>query len=78
MISMLCGIVILFFVIAFFLGICFSAVGLVLKLFYFLCIAIPISLFLGSLGIILCCTIIGIPLGIFCLKHAVSWFFSFL
>lgn len=62
------------FVIAF----AFSAVGLLLRILYFLCIALPLSIVLGVLGIILCCTIIGIPLGLACFRGAGSLFFSFI
>lgn len=56
----------------------FSAVGLLLKILYFLCIALPLSILLAVLGVVLCCTIIGIPLGLACFKGAGSLFFSFL
>lgn len=38
--------------------------GVVLKVGYFLCIGLPLALTFGVLGIILCVTIIGIPLGL--------------
>lgn len=62
------------FVIAF----VFSAVGLLLRILYFLCIALPLSIALAVLGIILCCTIIGIPIGLACFRGAGSLFFSFI
>ena len=62
------------FVIAF----VFSAVGLLLRILYFLCIALPLSIALAVLGIILCCTIIGIPTGLACFRGAGSLFFSFI
>lgn len=62
------------FVIAF----VFSAVGLLLRILYFLCIALPLSIVLAVLGIILCCTIIGIPIGLACFRGAGSLFFSFI
>lgn len=60
------------------IALCFSAAGLLLRILYFLCIALPLSLLLGTLGIVLCCTIIGIPLGLSCLRGAGSLFFSFI
>ena len=44
-------------------------IGVITFGFYFL-IKIPLALALFTLGIILCCTIIGIPLGIACFKGA--------
>ena len=66
--------VVIIFIIAF----VFSAAGLLLRILYFLCIALPLSILLGALGIVLCCTIIGIPLGLACFRGAESLFFSFL
>ncbi|MDO5411707.1 MAG: YccF domain-containing protein [Lachnospiraceae bacterium] len=64
----------LLFIVLFF----FSAAGLLLRILYFVCIALPLSIVLGAAGILLCCTIIGIPLGLMCLRGAGSLFFSFL
>ncbi|MGN0293424.1 MAG: YccF domain-containing protein [Lachnospiraceae bacterium] len=68
----------IFAVIIFIIAFVFSAAGLLLRVLYFLCIALPLSVLLGVLGIILCCTIIGIPLGLVCFKGAGSLFFSFI
>ena len=56
----------------------FSAAAPLLRILSFVCIALPFSIVLGVAGILLCCTIIGIPLGLVCLRGAGSMFFSFL
>ncbi|MDY2628128.1 MAG: hypothetical protein SOW08_07415 [Lachnospiraceae bacterium] len=71
-------ILLIFAVIIFIVAFVFSAAGLLLRILYFLCIALPFSILLAVLGVILCCTIIGIPLGLACFKGAGSLFFSFL
>ena len=75
---MILGMLFLIGIVLFGIAFVFSAVGLLLRILYFICIALPISLVLGAVGIVLCCTIIGIPLGLLCLKGAGSMFLSFL
>lgn len=71
-------ILLIFAVMVFIIAFVFSAAGLLLRILYFLCIALPLSILLGVLGIVLCCTIIGIPLGLVCFKGAGALFFSFI
>lgn len=71
------GILFILAIIIFGVAFVFSAVGLLLRILYFICIALPISIVLGIAGILLCCTIIGIPLGLMCLRGAGSMFLSF-
>lgn len=75
---MILGILFVFAAIIFGVAFVFSAVGLLLRILYFICIALPISIVLGVAGILLCCTIIGIPLGMMCLRGAGSMFLSFI
>lgn len=51
--------------------------GIVLKIGYFLCIGLPVAIVLGALGLLLCVTIIGIPLGILLFKLAGGVLFLF-
>ncbi len=44
---------------------------------YFLCIGLPVAIALGVLGLLLCVTIIGIPLGILLFKLAGGVLFLF-
>lgn len=74
---MILGILFILATIIFGVAFVFSAVGLLLRILYFICIALPISIVLGAAGILLCCTIIGIPLGLMCLRGAGSMFLSF-
>lgn len=75
---MFLGMLLIFAMFIFIIAFAFSAAGLLLRILYFVCIALPLSILLGVLGILLCCTIIGIPLGLACLKGAGSLFFSFI
>lgn len=75
---MFLGILLVFALVTFIIAFAFSAVGLLLRILYFVCIALPFSVLLAVAGILLCCTIIGIPLGLACFKGAGSLFFSFI
>lgn len=75
---MILGILLIIGLFIFGVAFVFSAVGLLLRILYFACIALPVSIVLGVVGILLCCTIIGIPLGLMCLRGAGSMFLSFL
>lgn len=75
---MIFGFLLTLAVIFFIVMLCFSAVGLALRVLYFLFIALPLSLLLGVVGVGLCCTLIGIPLGLACFRGAGSLFFSFI
>ncbi len=56
-------------------GICFHLVGGVLKLVLKLVFCLPCALLCGVFGVMLCCTLILIPLGIGCFKMA-GWFLN--
>lgn len=75
---MILGLLLTLALIVFIVGFFFSAAGLLLRILYFVCIALPLSVVMGVAGVLLCCTIIGIPLGLMCLRGAGSMFFSFL
>ncbi len=55
---------ILFFV----LSLCFRIAGGVLKIALKLIFCLPCAIICGALGVVLCCTLILIPLGILCFK----------
>lgn len=59
-------------IVIFIIALCFKLAGGVLKLALKLIIAIPCALVCAVLGILFCCTLILIPLGIACLKTAWS------
>lgn len=63
--------------IAAFLCAAFCIGGIVLRVVYFLCIGLPLAIVLGVLSILLCITIIGIPLGVVLFKLAGSIIFIF-
>ncbi len=46
-----------------FFWLCYRCTALVLKLMYVLCIDIPLAVVLFVVGILLCCTILLIPVG---------------
>lgn len=46
-----------------FFWLCYQCTALVLKLAYVLCIGIPLAVVLFVVGILLCCTILLIPVG---------------
>ena len=52
------------------LGIGFHVIGGVLKLVFKLLICLPCALICAVVGVVLCCTLILIPLGIACFKLA--------
>ena len=52
----------------FFLWIGFKLTGAILTACVWLMIGLPVSMVLLALGLVLCCTIILIPLGIACVK----------
>ena len=56
--------IILLFVLTLLFGIAFKLTGAVLKACLWLTIFLPIGLVLGCLGLVCCCTIIFIPVGI--------------
>ncbi len=58
--------------IIFVVALCFKLAGGVLKLALKLIICIPCALVCAVLGILFCCTLLLIPLGILCLKTAWS------
>ncbi len=50
------------------LGLCFHLVGGVLKLAFKLIFCLPCAVICGLVGVVLCCTLIFIPLGLACFK----------
>ncbi len=68
------GSMLLFFLLLFFLAIWLGIklVGLSLKLIYVVFIGIPLAAACGILGILLCCTVLLIPLGK-AMFHLASW-----
>ena len=38
--------------------------GGLLKLFYIMCIGLPLAVLVGTMGLVLCCTIILMPIGV--------------
>lgn len=52
------------------LGLCFEIIGDLLKIVLKVVIFVPCALVLGVLGIVFCCTLILIPVGIGCFKLA--------
>ena len=52
------------------LGFCFSLAGGILKTVLKLIICLPCALICAVVGVVLCCTLILIPLGIACFKLA--------
>ena len=52
------------------LGFCFNLIGGVLKTVLKLVICLPCALICAVVGVVLCCTLILIPLGIACFKLA--------
>lgn len=50
------------------LGLCFCLAGGILKLAFKLLICLPCAILCGVLGLLFCCTLIFIPLGILCFK----------
>lgn len=52
------------------LSLCFHLVGGVLKLAFKLLICLPCALIMAVVGVVFCCTLILIPLGIGCFKLA--------
>jgi len=56
--------VIALFVLGFVIWLCTKIGGALVKLLFWLCVRLPGSLVLFCLGLALCCTLIGIPLGI--------------
>lgn len=57
-----------FFIVFLVLGLSFHLVGGVLKLVFKLAICLPCAIICGIFGVVLCCTLIFIPLGIACFK----------
>ena len=53
-------------------GLAFGFAGLMLSLVFYVCIKLPFALLMLALGLIFCCTIIGIPLGLACFHAAGS------
>ena len=53
-------------------GLVFGFAGILLSLGFYLCIKLPFSLLMLALGLVLCCTIIGIPLALLCFHAAGS------
>lgn len=49
-------------------GLCFHLVGGILKLAFKLIFCLPCAILCGVVGIVLCCTLICIPLGLACFK----------
>ncbi len=66
------GIMVLFILllVVLILSFCFHLVGGLLKLLYYLVIGLPCALLCFVFGIVLCCTVICIPLGMGCFKLA--------
>lgn len=73
------GGMILFVIILTILVLClsFHLIGGLLKLLFFLVIGLPAMILLGITGVLLCCTVILIPLGIGCFKLMGLLFFPF-
>ncbi|MCQ2516327.1 MAG: hypothetical protein MJ094_05640 [Saccharofermentans sp.] len=55
---------IIIFVLGFVIWLCTKIGGALIKTLFWLCVRLPSSLVLFSLGVALCCTLIGIPLGL--------------
>lgn len=52
------------------LGFCFHLVGSILKLVLKLAICLPCAILCAAVGVIFCCTLLLIPLGLACFKLA--------
>lgn len=52
------------------LGLCFHIAGGVIKLMFKLIFCLPCAIICAAVGIVLCCTLILIPVGIGCFKLA--------
>ena len=65
LIAVIIGVLILF-------GIALKLTGAFLKAVLWLCVKLPIGILLCVLGIVLCCTILGIKLGLKCLKKGIQ------
>ncbi len=59
-------------VISILFGVGFTITGALLRALLWLCICVPVAVFLVCLGIICCCTIILIPIGIRLFGAAIS------
>lgn len=58
----------IFMILFFALSFCFRLAGGVLKIALKLIVCLPCAILCGVLGVVLCCTLILIPLGILCFK----------
>ena len=56
-------------------GLCFHLAGGIIKLVFKLAFALPCAILCGGFGVLLCCTLILIPLGMGCFKLA-GWLLS--
>jgi len=56
---------------------CFHLVGGALRLVLRLVIGLPCALVVGTLGLVFCCTLVLIPLGLFCFHLAGALFNPF-
>lgn len=52
------------------LGFCFHLVGSILKLVLKLAVCLPCAVLCAAVGVIFCCTLLFIPLGVGCFKMA--------
>ena len=55
----------------------FAFAGMALKLIYVLIVGVPLGVLLLLLGLVLCLTIIGLPLGLACFRMAGKIFYPF-
>ena len=61
-------IIISLFILSILFGLAFKITGAFLKAFLWLCIFLPIGLALWGIGIVCCCTLLLIPVGIMLFK----------
>lgn len=57
-----------FMILFFALSLCFRIAGGVLKIALKLIFCLPCAIVCGALGVVLCCTLVLMPLGILCFK----------
>ncbi len=74
MITLLTIIAVLVFV-GLILTLVFSGLGLLFSLLFWVGVKLPLAIILFAIGTVFCCTIIFIPIGLGCMKHALRLLF---
>lgn len=67
---MILAVFLLLLIFALLSGVLFASGILVMKILYTFCIGLPIAICLGVIGVLLCITVIGVPVGLLLFRMA--------